>query len=459
MTDEITNVDPSEGETFAEKIPAADSAQFPRSGETAESAAVFKDKISTFPSGMETGIKTNSSYPSFRSLPEKKFPWAKIFYVIILTGAVFLSAILGAAGGGFAVYRVMELRITPQPSAAITPISASTTIQDTHVITFSNTSIQTAITSAVEKIGPAVVTVVGTIPGQQTFFGVTSSSEVSGSGFIISKDGYVVTNNHVVDSTESVSIILKDGTQLPARVVSTDVYADLAVLKVDGEMPSVAVFGNSENLRPGETVIAIGSPLGDFKNTVTVGVISATGRRLDTGNGYFMEDMLQTDAAINEGNSGGPLVNLAGEVIGVNTLIVRSSGMSGAVAEGLGFAIPANSARTIAEQIVQKGFFSRPTMGLDWVAINPRLSRRYNLPVDWGVYVTKVDPNGPASSAGIAVDDIIVRIGDSSLTETTSFINALFTYQPGQTIEVEIVRQGKHQVIKVQLGEASGAPS
>ena len=156
----------------------------------------------------------------------------------------------------------------------------------------------------------------------------------------------------MVEGTKEVNIVLSDGTEQKATIVGTDLYSDIAVLKTDGKVPAVATLGNSDVLKPGESVIAIGSPLGNFKNTVTVGVVSATGRSIDTGNGYQIEDLIQTDAAINHGNSGGPLVNLAGEVIGINTLIVRNTD-SGDVAEGLGFAIPVNTAQAVAQQIIK----------------------------------------------------------------------------------------------------------
>ena len=189
------------------------------------------------------------------------------------------------------------------------------------------TQIDTTITQAVQKVGPSVVTVIGTIPGQMTFRGMTSSGTVSGSGVFISSQGYILTNNHVIAGTQGdLTIVLSDGSQETAKIVGADQYSDIAVLKTTGKVPAVATLGNSDVLNPGETVIAIGSPLGDFKNTVTVGVVSATGRSIDTGNGYSIDNLIQTDAAINQGNSGGPLVNLAGEVIAINTLIVRNSG-------------------------------------------------------------------------------------------------------------------------------------
>ena len=161
----------------------------------------------------------------------------------------------------------------------------------------------TAVEQAAAKVGPAVVTVINDLgQGQQA----------SGSGVIISADGYIITNNHVIDQNQSLQVIFADGTQVPAELVGTDVYADIAVLKVSSQVPSYASFGNSDTLKQGETVIAIGSPLGDFHNSVTVGVVSATGRTVDTSNNYQMQDLIQTDAAINHGNSGGPLVDLSG---------------------------------------------------------------------------------------------------------------------------------------------------
>ena len=282
-------------------------------------------------------------------------------------------------------------------------VSSAPTYSDVPAqLQISNTQIETAITQTVEKVGPAVVTVIGTVPGQVTFFGRLPDGQSSGSGVIISSDGYIVTNNHVVENANDLSVILSDGTQLPAQVISTDIFADLAVLKADGQMPAVVTIGNSDNLKSGETVIAIGSPLGEFRNTVTVGVISATGRMLDTGNGYFMEDLLQTDAAINQGNSGGPLVNLNGELVGINTLIVRGGNGSSAVAEGLGFAIPSNTVTLDCRAHYCTGYFARPYLGVNFQSITPSIARRYDLPAQWGAYVTEVDFGRPGGKCGFA---------------------------------------------------------
>ncbi len=219
-------------------------------------------------------------------------------------------------------------------------------------------------------------------------------------------------------------------------------------------MPAVATLGNSDVLKPGESVIAIGSPLGDFKNTVTVGVVSATGRTIDSGQGYQIEGLIQTDAAINQGNSGGPLVDLAGEVIGVNTLIVRNTG-SGAVAEGLGFAIPVDTAAAVATQLIQKGYVAHPYLGIAYQPIAPSIASAYNLPVQWGVYITQVAQGSPASSAGLQRDDIITKVGDVALDGSHGYLNTLYGYNPGDKVTLSVIRNGQTLQLEVTLGEAS----
>jgi 2-alkenal reductase len=380
--------------------------------------------------------------------------WKHVLYALFVVVIAGASALAGALAGGIAIYQAVS---QDQISSLVDPLQNQETTQKNsnasqQSLSFNTTEIQTAITQAVQNVGPTVVTVVGIIPGQMTFLGRTGDQTVSGSGVFISEEGYILTNNHVVEDTNRLWVILSDGTQTEASIVGSDIYADLAVLKTDDQVPAVATLGNSDVLTPGETVIAIGSPLGDFKNSVTVGVVSATGRSIDTGQGYQIEGLIQTDAAINQGNSGGPLVNLAGEVIGINTLVVRSS-ESGTVAEGLGFALPVNTAKAVAEQIVQKGYFSRPYIGIQWQVITPLIARRYNLPVEWGVYITDVVANSPASVAGLQQGDIITSIGEVSIDETHSFIDALFEYQPGDQVPVELVRDGERLQVEVILGE------
>ena len=380
--------------------------------------------------------------------------WKRVFYVLVIVVVAGVAALSGAVAGGVGVYQAIRQGQLGNLTGTVQtlPAASVSNTDKTQTLVINTTNIETTITQSVQKVGPAVVTVVGTIPGQMTFFGQTGDQTVSGSGIFISDKGYILTNNHVVEGTQNVNIVLSDGSQEKATLVGTDPYSDIAVLKTDGKVPAVASLGNSDVLKSGETVIAIGSPLGDFKNTVTVGVVSATGRSIDTGRGYLIEGLIQTDAAINQGNSGGPLVDLVGEVIGINTLIVRNSG-SGSVAEGLGFAIPVNTARAVAEQIMQKGYFSRPNLGITWQQITPDIAARYNLSVQWGVYVTGVDANSPASQAGLQQNDMITKIGDTALDENHSYMNTLFLYKPGDQVTVDFVRDGQSQQVTVTLGE------
>jgi len=374
----------------------------------------------------------------------------KILYFFVIILIMIGSSFLGAIGGSFITWKLVERNSTLAFEDQTLPILTSTAPP---TLSFSNSNIETTITSVVQNVESAVVTVVGTISGRATFFGVSSDQEVSGSGVIITKDGYIITNNHVVEGTQTLSVILNDGTEHPAELISRDVFADLAVLKIEGIVPGVAIIGNSDNLKPGETVIAIGSPLGTFRNSVTVGVISATGRSLDSGDGYAIEDLIQTDAAINSGNSGGPLLNLTGEVIGINTLVIRGSNNSSTSAEALGFAIPSNTAAMIAQHIIEKGYFARPYLGTSYQNVTPRIASWYNLPVNYGAYITAIDRNSPAANSGLREGDIITKIGDVPIDEQQSFINALFEYEPNQQITIEFTRENQLLTVDVVLGE------
>ena len=378
--------------------------------------------------------------------------WKRILYIILVIAVATGAGMFGAAVGGLVVYQGLQNRISAAPPAVVAaPVqpqapqeqqpgpTASTQLE------IETTEIETAITQAVEKAGPAVVTVIG----QADAFGNVSS----GSGVIISPDGYILTNNHVIEDTLQLAIILADGSQLPASLVGADPFSDLAVLKAEGSIPAVAPLGNSDALKPGETVIAIGSPLGDFKNTVTVGVVSATGRRLDSGRGFILEDMIQTDAAINQGNSGGPLVNLAGQVIGLNTLVLRGNGM-GATVEGLGFAVPSNTIQAVASSIIEKGYVARPYLGIRWQWIDPNLAFRYGLPVEWGVYVAEIQPGSPADKGGLQEGDIITSIGGVALDTEHPYTNALFRFAPGDTVGLAIQRGREQFELQVTLEES-----
>jgi serine protease Do len=380
--------------------------------------------------------------------------WKKVIYILLAMVLTGVSALIGAIAGGAAVYKAVSDTQSGNPSISIPASIPNTNNTPNQTLVLNSTDVETAITQSVQKVGPAVVTIVGTIPGQMTFFGQSGDQTVSGSGFFISAQGYILTNNHVVQGTQEVSIVLSDGTEQKATIVGTDPYSDIAILKTDGKVPAIATLGNSDMLKSGESVIAIGSPLGNFKNTVTVGVVSATGRSMDTGLGYQIEDLIQTDAAINQGNSGGPLVNLAGEVIGINNMIVRGSG-SGAIAEGLGFAIPVNTGQAVATQIIDHGYFSRPFIGISYQSISPDIASAYRLPVQWGAYVTKVVSGSPADNAGLKVDDIITSINNVKIDETHNYLNVLYTYKPGDQVTLGVIRNGSEIALQITLGESS----
>ncbi|MBE9523821.1 MAG: trypsin-like peptidase domain-containing protein [Chloroflexi bacterium] len=372
----------------------------------------------------------------------------RVIYSLLIILIAGISALSGAIAGGAVIYYFVQNQpqlVIPTPTESLaTETIASDEPQLQQIII---TDIDSAITDAVDKVGPAVVTVVGTLNNSR------SGQTVSGSGVIISGDGYILTNNHVIDDTVEVYVILANGKELPTQIIGGDLFSDIAVLKIDNPPPQIATFGNSDMLRPGESVIAIGSPLGDFKNTVTVGVISGTERSLAINENYAMDGLLQTDAAINQGNSGGPLVNLAGEVIGINTLILRGGNFGTAIAEGLGFAIAANKAQAIAEQIIEKGYFSYPFLGVRYQWLTERIIQQYELPVNGGIYLSHIQPNSPASKAGLQEGDIITQIGDQIINQEHPFINVLYTYSPGDTTTLNIVRQNDSFEVSITFGE------
>lgn len=265
----------------------------------------------------------------------------------------------------------------------------------------------------------------------------------SGSGVIVDKAGYIVTNNHVVEGAQSLEIIFYDGKKATAKLVGTDPYSDLAVLKVDGTMPGVATFGDSSKLEQGQPVVAIGSALGDYNNTVTAGIVSALHREIKDANEPSLRDLIQTDAAINHGNSGGPLLDLDGNIIGINVAVVRGSAMSSDVAEGLGFAIPSNTAREVSNQLIQNGAVSRPYIGISYQMINKQIAAYENLPRDTGVLVSGVEAGSPAEKAGIKANSIITKFDGVQLDETTSFLELLMKHQIGDSVKLTVLDEGQ----------------
>ncbi|MCH7769610.1 MAG: trypsin-like peptidase domain-containing protein [Bacteroidetes bacterium] len=327
------------------------------------------------------------------------------------------------------------------------------------------------ITETVRKVSPAVVGInvieiqeirnpFGSFfddPFFRQFFGDRRSRtrEVKelGSGYIISPEGYIITNDHVAGNASQITVTLTDGKSYDAELIGSDPVSDIALLKIDGEKFPYIEPGNSDEIIIGEWVIALGNPFGLFevndKPTVTVGVISATGMNLEPINDRYYLNMIQTDAAINGGNSGGPLVNSLGEVIGMNTLIF-TAGSQGSI--GLGFAIPINKVKTIIEELKEKGKINRDfEIGMRIQSIDESIAKYYNLERTKGVIITKIFPGAPADKAGLQVGDIIFKINEFQINNDNTIFGVFYEFRSGQVIDILIVRDNKEMHKKMTL--------
>ncbi|HEV2128344.1 MAG TPA: trypsin-like peptidase domain-containing protein [Thermomicrobiales bacterium] len=308
----------------------------------------------------------------------------------------------------------------------------------------------------VQEVQDAVVTVIN----EQTITGQLGAEETqpvgSGTGFIIDEEGYIVTNWHVVTGGTDFVVILADGTEVPAELIGEDPRDDLAVVKIDpSAVPDTVPLGDSSQLDVAQSVLAIGSPLGAFENTVTAGIVSSLDRDQFSTGGLCLAytNLIQHDAAINPGNSGGPLFNLRGEVIGVNTLGLSTT-QDGRSVQGLYFAVPSNTVAAAVDQLISQGYISAPYLGVSFAALNPRLAAANDLPVDYGIYVQHVEPGGPAAEAGLQPEDIIVSIDGQQFTADISLSSILLEYDPGDTVEVTVLRGGEEVMLSLTLGEA-----
>jgi serine protease Do len=402
------------------------------------------------------------TFPSESKPEQNSSLWQKAttsFSLMLLGGGI-------ALGGNYLVN-------SPQRIVASTPtkeIAQTQPKQATPEVAAAAVVPQNFVTQVVNNVGPAVVrinasrTVKTQVPDAfndplfREFFGSQIPSmpneqlqRGTGSGFIVSSDGLILTNSHVVDGVDRVSVTLKDGRTIDGKVMGKDNLTDLAVVKIEAEDLPTVVFGDSEALQIGEEAIAIGNPLG-LDNTVTTGIISATGRNsTQIGVGDKRIDFIQTDAAINPGNSGGPLLNAKGEVIGINTAIIRN-------AQGLGFAIPINSARDIAEQLIANGKVEHPFLGIQMTSITPeiktQLKSQYNfdLSTDKGVLVLNVLPNSPAAKAGLKQGDVISTIEEQEVNLPQDVQKIVEKSKVGDTVKLALVRQNKNVNLPVQVG-------
>lgn len=332
------------------------------------------------------------------------------------------------------------------------PIALTTTETKKFVLEESS-----AVTDAADTVSPSVVSIT-TTKNLTDFFGRSIQQEGAGTGFIVTNDGYIVTNKHVASSAgDTYTIFLNDGRNFDGKVIATDPVNDLAVIKINATGLRAVDLGDSDQLKVGQAVIAIGNALGEFQNTVTVGVLSAKERQINASGGGLqesLENLLQTDAAINPGNSGGPLVNLAGQVIGINTAIAGG-------AQNIGFAIPINSVKQAIESAEKTGSIKRPSLGVRFVPITKELADVNDLPVDHGALIVRgqtpgalaVIPGSPADQAGIEENDILLEVNGERIDERHSLIGLIQRHSIGDSIPLKILHDGKERTVDVTLEE------
>ena len=373
--------------------------------------------------------------------------------VVLLTAAAM-------AGGGLVTHQVLERERTP----------AITYAQDRPAFVSFAGVVKSAVPAVVNITSTRVIRTRGRggqqlPPGFEDFFGPFFGPRGrggeppqerrgggTGSGVIVSRDGYILTNNHVVEDAETVTVTLTDRRELTAKVIGTDPLTDLAVVKVDGTNLPVLQFADSAKAQVGDIVLAIGSPLG-LRSTVTMGIISAIGRNVGiVGEGQGYEDFIQTDAPINPGNSGGALINVAGELLGINTAILSGSGGN----QGIGFAIPSELARDVMDQLVKKGKVTRSYIGVGIQEVTPSLSEAFKAPIG-SVVITQVEPDAPGSKAGLEVGDIILGLNGETVTDSNQFRLRISRMAPGTAVKLKINRNGQTREIPVTLAARPGS--
>jgi len=371
----------------------------------------------------------------------------------LVVAAALMSAVLASGGTYLALNASGALDQRPVVNAAQgSPSSAAPADQRTVTI-----DEQSAITQAAAAIGPAVVTITSQISGSQ-LDPLSLPATGVGSGIIYDAAGWIITNRHVVAGATSVQVETADKRQFTGRVYGTDTLTDLAIVKIDGQNLPTARIGESSSLKPGQIAIAIGSPLGQFTNSVTAGIVSALGREIQvsdeqTGQPVTVHNLIQTDAAINPGNSGGALVDSAGNVIGINTAVAQT-------AQGIGFAIPIDIAKPIMRQAVAGQQLNRPWIGIRFVALDPDTAKTNKTPIDYGAYLAPptqtgdvaVQPDSPAAKAGLRQGDIITSLDGQRVDGTHPLDLLLVSHAPGDTVTLQVLRDGATLTIKVTLG-------
>ena len=303
--------------------------------------------------------------------------------------------------------------------------------------------------SAAEVYAANVNSTVGIVTSAVTtnFWGQRTTSAAAGSGFLFTGDGYILTNYHVVQDANSVTVSTYDGTKYDARIIGFDESNDVAVLKIDAEGLTPVVIGDSDNLNVGDSVVAIGNPLGELTFSLTSGTVSALDREVTMSSGISME-LIQTDCAINSGNSGGALFNMHGEVVGITNAKYSGSSGSGASIDNIAFAIPINDVYGIVTSIIEKGYIEKPYIGVSVLDVSDE-TQKYGLPK--GASVQTVTDDGPAKAAGLQVNDIITKVDDTEITGSSDLVKTIGQCKPGQEITLTVYRQGQTLELKVTV--------
>ncbi|HDJ99884.1 MAG TPA: PDZ domain-containing protein [Firmicutes bacterium] len=356
---------------------------------------------------------------------------------IVLWIIVFLIGAL--VGGGVGSFITMKYFPQAKESSSTQTPTKTQIIETTKIINLE----ESQIIKVAEEAGPAVVTISTKKIVSGFFF--TYETPALGSGFIISSDGDIVTNYHVIEDAKDITVTLSDGREFTGFIVGTDPSSDVALLKIKAKDLPHLVFADSSKLKVGQMVVAIGNPYG-LDHTVTSGVVSALERTLSFEDGRTLVGVIQTDAAINPGNSGGPLLNMAGEVIGMNTAI--KSG-----AQGIGFAVSSNTVVKVVSDLNKYGKVVWPFLGIGGVSINEDIAKREKLPVDKGVLVLKVYPNTAADEAGLKEFDIIIKFDGKEVTTVQELTKYIREHEVGDTVKIEIIRGKKHMILNATLKE------
>src|SRR5437016_1557178 len=306
-------------------------------------------------------------------------------------------------------------------------------------------ALESQVTEAVERLSESVVSIDSVRVTRDFRYGLVPI-EGKGSGLIIDRNGYVITNNHVIDESTRVQVHLKDGRTFLGEVIGSDASTDIAVIKVDANNLPAASLGDSERLKVGQIALAIGNTLGlQGGPTVSMGVVSALGRPLP-GTDFIFEGLIQTDTAINPGNSGGQLADIGGNVIGMNTAMIP-------FAQGVGFAIPVNTMKWVVQQILEKGRVIRPWLGISGANMSQAIARRYDLPADSGVLVVEVDSRGQAYDAGMRVGDVIIQVGSQAVKQMKEVLSALSKHAISEEVDLRFIRTGTKRVTRLLLQE------